>query len=70
MTAAAATRLAHGLKGSAGTVGAAASRDAAQRLELAGAAGDWDAYDAGLATLPNELDWAFAALAECAPARV
>jgi signal transduction histidine kinase/DNA-binding response OmpR family regulator len=68
--AAVATRLAHGLKGSAGTIGAAASRDAAQRLESAGAAGEWDAYDAGVSILRDELDRAFAALAEFAPARV
>jgi signal transduction histidine kinase/CheY-like chemotaxis protein len=48
-------RLAHALKGSAGTIGAAAFRDVAQRLEHAGAQADWAAVDADLPSLRTEM---------------
>jgi CheY-like chemotaxis protein len=65
-----AARLAHGLKGSAATVGAAAARDAAQRLEEAGTAGDWDAIHTGLPTLRHEMERLADALAQLAEVSV
>jgi signal transduction histidine kinase/DNA-binding response OmpR family regulator/HPt (histidine-containing phosphotransfer) domain-containing protein len=59
-----AARLAHGLKGSAATVGAAAARDAAQRLEEAGTAADWDAIHRGLPMLRLEMGRLADALAQ------
>jgi CheY-like chemotaxis protein/HPt (histidine-containing phosphotransfer) domain-containing protein len=68
--AASATRLAHGLKGSASTVGAPAAREAAQRLEQAGIAADWASLDAGLPALRREVERLTAALSELVPAGV
>jgi HPt (histidine-containing phosphotransfer) domain-containing protein len=66
--AAVATRLAHGLKGSAATVGAAAAREAAERLEQAGAIGNWHGIETSLPTLQHELERLTAALRELVPA--
>jgi HPt (histidine-containing phosphotransfer) domain-containing protein len=68
--AAAATRLAHGLKGSATTVGAARVRDAAQHLERAGAIADWDAFEGGLDRLRSEVDCLVAVLSEVVPVAI
>jgi CheY-like chemotaxis protein len=65
---AAATRVAHGLKGSAATVGAAAAREAAERLEQAGTAGDWPGIETGLPALRHELERLTVALRELVPA--
>jgi HPt (histidine-containing phosphotransfer) domain-containing protein len=60
--------LAHGLKGSAATVGAAAAREAAERLEQAGAVGNWQGIETSLPTLRHELERLTAALRELVPA--
>ena len=52
------------MKGSAATVGALAARDAAQRLEQASVAGDWEAFDAHLPTLRLALELLSGALSE------
>jgi CheY-like chemotaxis protein len=62
--AAAAKRLAHGLKGSAAAIGAVAARVTAERLERAGIDGDWHALDAGLPVLRDDLEQLSLVLAE------
>jgi signal transduction histidine kinase/DNA-binding response OmpR family regulator len=66
--ASAAKRLAHGLKGSAAAIGAVAARRTAERLERAGIDEDWNAFDAGLPLLQNELARLNLVLAELAQA--
>jgi signal transduction histidine kinase/CheY-like chemotaxis protein len=65
--AAAAKRLAHGLKGSAAAIGAIAALRTAERLERAGIDGDWKALDAGLPLLRDELARLNIVLAELTP---
>jgi signal transduction histidine kinase/CheY-like chemotaxis protein len=65
--ASAATRLAHGLKGSAATIGALAVRTTAERLERAGTEGDWTALDVTLPALRQELDKLNQVLSELVP---
>jgi two-component system, sensor histidine kinase and response regulator len=67
---AATARLAHSLKGSAATVGAAAARDAAQKLEGAGAAADWNAIQTSLPILRNEVGRLVDNLTQLIPAGV
>jgi CheY-like chemotaxis protein len=63
-------RLAHALKGSAGTVGAIAFRDRAQHLEQAASQPDWSAIDAGQPDLRTELHRLRLTLAEIVPVGV
>jgi HPt (histidine-containing phosphotransfer) domain-containing protein len=62
--AAAATRLAHGIKGSAATIGAMTAREAAQRLEQSGVAADWQSFDIHLPALRQAVEQLTAALYE------
>ncbi len=52
---AAATRLAHGIKGSAATLGAKRVRDTAQLLETAGKSVDWNTFQTQVPVLQTEL---------------
>jgi two-component system sensor histidine kinase/response regulator len=68
--AASAALLAHGLKGSAATVGAAAARDTAQQVEEAAATTDWSTIHFSLPILRQELERLAEALTQSLPVGV